>query len=162
MSGMVRTGRWARIAWGAVLLPLVAGLAFSFVWSIAIHPLAGLLILPISLYGAFLSIGIQAVVYTLLMEFAVWRAVGTNYVAIFVGALLGLVSGGFACIGPGDFIPNILVAGFVGGLVTALVLRLLRRRSEVADMSRSAPPAPGIAPANACSGACFFERSVSQ
>lgn len=162
MSHTVKTGRWSRIAWGAVLLPLVAALGFSLVWSIAMDPLAGVLILPVVLYGAFLSIGIQAVVYTVLMEFAVWRVVGTKCVAIFVGALLGLVSGGFACIGPRDFIPNILFAGFVGGLVTALVLHVLRRRAEVADMSRPTSPAPGIAPAIACAEACFRGRGVSQ
>jgi hypothetical protein len=162
MSDKGGTGCFVRIVVGAILMPLAGATAFSLVWSIAVAPLAGLLVLPVSLYGAFPLVGIQAVVYSALMEFAVWRTIGINCLAILISALLGLVSGGLACGISEDFLPNFLFAGFVAGLVTGLVLRALRRRSEVGSTTIHTSPTPNVTPSAECPGACFVERHVSQ
>ncbi len=160
MSDTIRTGRWSRIAWGAVLLPLTAALAFSLVWSIAFDPLAGLFILPMCLYGAIPLFGIQSVVYSFLMEFAVWRVAGTRWLATFVSAMLGLIGAGLVCGVEEDFRPNFLFAGIAAGLVTGLVLRVLRRRSELADAAVPPSPTSDVAPSAECFGACSVEDGV--
>ena len=162
MSSALRTGWFGRVALGFVLLPVSAVVAFSIVWSMADDPLAGGFVLPLALYGAFRLIGIQAVVYSLLMESAVWRVVGANGLGVFVGGLLGLASGALVCRGTGGFVPNVLLGGFVGGLVTALVLRALWKRSEAVDSRGPAPSTADAAPPEASPGTCIAEHGVPQ
>ncbi len=162
MSNALRKGWFGRVALGFVLLPVSAAVAFSIVWSMADHPLVGLFVLPLALYGAFGLIGVQAVVCSMLMEFAVWRVVGANGLAVFVSGLLGLASAGLVCGGTEGFVPNVLLAGLAGGLATGLVLRALWRRSEATDSSRPAPSTPNAAQAAEGSGPCIAEQGVPQ
>lgn len=160
MSDTIGKGRFGRIALGAILMLLATAVAFSLVWSIAVDPLAGLLVLPICLYCAVPLLGIQAVAYSLLMEFAVWRTLGTGCLALLTSAVLGATGAGAACYAVQDFLPNLLFAGFLAGLVTGLVLRALRRRSEVAGTAIPTSPTSDVAPSAECFRACSVEEGV--
>lgn len=163
MSDKASTGRLARIAVGGVLIPAIGALAFSMLWGIAFgDPLAILLFLPFSLGIAFWQVGVQAVIYSLLMELVVWPLVGLNSRGVFIGALLGLACGLSVFLLGGDFLTPLMYTGFVAGLVVGLCLCVLRRRSEVTEMDRVTSPVSGIDPGIESSGTCFFDQGVSQ
>ena len=120
----------ARLAAGVLLLWLTASAAFSLLFGI-VHadPLAFLLYFPLLASIAVPCAGVQIILYSMLMEFCVWRVVGTNVLAIFVSSLLGLACGlSIYLLTVRDFLSPLMFSGFAAGLTTGLILRCLKRR----------------------------------
>jgi MFS family permease len=138
------TDRFARVVTGAILLWLTASAAFALLFGIVeAHPLAALLLFAMSAMLGFGWAGVQSVLYSLLMEFCVWRVIGVNLVAVLVSSLLGLVCGSsvFFLFAKDFFVP-LLFAGFVAGLLTGLALYLWKRRERASQAP--APPVGAI------------------
>lgn len=76
--------------------------------------------------------------YSLLMEFCVWRIMGVNAPAVLVSALLGLLCG-FSTVVFGEryFLEPVLFVGFAAGLMTGLVLYYLKKGQPAGDASSS-------------------------
>lgn len=116
MSNRLVTDRFSRWLVGAILLWLTGTLTASLLVGIALADPDGYS--PGSACrGAlcFHGIGIQAVLYSLLMEFCAWRIMGVNAPAVLVSALLGLLCG-FSTVVFGEryFLEPVLFVGFAG------------------------------------------------
>jgi hypothetical protein len=142
MSSEPGTDRFARLAGGAVLLWLTASVAFSLLFGIAEADLrATLLLFPASAALGFEWAGVQTILYSLLMEFCVWRVIGVNVIAVLISSLLGLACGlSLFFLFAGEFLVPLMFAGFVAGLTTGLVLYLSKKRERVGE---APPQAPG-------------------
>jgi len=133
MSNEFAMYRLARLGAGVFLLWLTASVAFSLLFGVALaDPLAPLIFFPAVVCIAVPFAGVQIILYSLLMEFCVWRVVGTNVLAIFISSLLGLACGLSAyLLTVRDFLSPLMFSGFVAGLTTGLILRCLKRRGIV-------------------------------
>jgi hypothetical protein len=126
-----REYRIARIVAGVVLLPVIAAAAFALMWAIAEESgWAFLLVFGLSVYLAVIYAGIQAILYSLLMEFCVWRLIGVNPMAVLVSSLLGLACGFSVFLLLGEFLPTLLFSGFAAGLVAGASLWHMKRRGS--------------------------------
>jgi hypothetical protein len=136
------TDCFERLVAGAFLLWLTASAVFSLLFAIALaDPLAALFVFPASLGFGLWWAGVQTVLYSVLMEFCVWRVVGTNGVAVLTSSLLGLACGlSVFFLSAGEFLVPLMFAGFVAGLVTGLALYWWKKRARV---GQAPPQAPG-------------------
>ena len=129
-TSTIRDCRFERVIMGAVLLPVAAACAFSLIWAIAEKdPAMFLLMFMASIYLAAIYASVQAILYSFLMEFCVWRIVGVNPLAILVSSLLGLVCGLSVYLLFDEFLPTLLFSGFAAGLVTGAVLRCMKKHA---------------------------------
>jgi hypothetical protein len=136
------TDCFERLVAGAFLLWLTASVVFSSLFGIIHADLrAALLLLPVAAGLGLSWAGVQTVLYSVLMEFCVWRVIGVNVIAVLVSSLLGLACGlSLFFLFAGEFLVPLMFAGFVAGLVTGLVLYRWKKRERVAQIL---PPAPG-------------------
>jgi len=125
--------RLARVAAGFLLLWLTASAAFSLLFGVALaDPFALLFFFPALAGIAVPFAGVQIILYSLFMEFCIWRIVGTNLLAILISSLLGLACGLSAYfLTVRDFLSPLMFSGFVAGLTTGFILRCLKRRGIV-------------------------------
>jgi hypothetical protein len=132
------TDCFERLVAGAVFLWLTASVAFSLLFAIALaDPLGALFLFPAFLGLGLWWAGVQAVLYSVLMEFCVWRVIGVNVIAVLVSSLLGLACGlSLFFLFAGAFLVPLMFAGFVAGLVTGLVLCRWKKRARAGQ----APP----------------------
>jgi hypothetical protein len=126
------TDCFERLVAGAFLLWLTASAVFSLLFAIALaDPLAALFLFPASLGLGLWWAGVQTVLYSVLMEFCVWRVIGVNVIAVLVSSLLGLACGlSLFFLFAGEFLVPLMFAGFVAGLVTGLVLYRWKKRAR--------------------------------
>jgi len=140
-------GRFTRIVAGLVLLPVMAAATFALIWAIAEEdPVMFLSMFAISIYFGAIYAAIQAILYSLLMEFCVWRVVGVNSPAILVSSLLGLVCGLSVSLMLGEFLPTLLFAGFGAGLATGAILYRMRKPTGRLLATPRAVPGAGTDP----------------
>jgi hypothetical protein len=137
------TDCFERLVAGAFLLWLTASTVFSLLFAIALaDPRAALLLLPVAAGLGLSWAGVQAVLYSVLMEFCVWRVIGVNVIAVLVSSLLGLACGlSLFFLFAGEFLVPLMFAGFVAGLVTGLALYRWKKRARVGQASPQAPGA---------------------
>jgi len=81
---------------------LTAGFLFPCPIGVVLHSILVIIIqidisvvffLPPMLFFGYIYAGLQSILYSLVMEFLVWRVCGVNYKAIIVSALLGALCG---------------------------------------------------------------------
>jgi len=132
MSNELQSGRFLRIFIGIVLPPLVAAIVDRLQSIPSLENLYAFIEeYSIAVLMAFFGGVVQCVVYSLLMEFCVWRLLGTGHVAILASGLLGIACS-MSIYPPffrssAELLTTALFAGFIAGLVTGAVLRHMRR-----------------------------------
>lgn len=81
---------------------------------------------------AYRFIGLQSILYSIVMEFLVWRICGVNYKAILVSALLGALCGLSILFIPIDRIKfqagELVAIGSITGVICGLILYRLKKK----------------------------------
>lgn len=140
ISGEVISKRIYRLLIG-ILLPYPVGIVLDItlgaIMTANLSALTGFpLLIPAFIIG-YRFIGLQLILYSVLMEFLVWRIFGVNYKAILVSALLGALCGLSLLFVPIDRIKfqagELIIEGFITGIICGLVLYRLKREKIVAS-----------------------------
>jgi hypothetical protein len=147
--------RVLRLAIGALLPVPIALLLFQWAEVIA-RPGPGALVgLLAMLPVVYIAAGLQSLIYSLLMEFCVWRLVGVNLAGIATGGLLGALCGLSFFHGMFHEIwLRFVWYGLITGLATSSVLYTIRKSAII----------PGISPdendsnANEADGSAQWSR----
>jgi len=127
MSNDTTAKRVARLIAGVLLPCIIAVFLYVLLGAITETEPSILLLLPFFLISAYFTVGLQSIIYSITMEFCVWRIVGINYWAILVSALLGAICGLSVLFTMKEKLIDFLLLGLISGLISGLVLYILRK-----------------------------------